>query len=181
MPPPKSRNPDQDSRSDASVTKDKHTASNHSHHARGRRNGGPTLTNGSHLKEVVSASGDAHGSVGRNGAHYGQMASTGGLAWNKEDLTLLQGYRNAYRLDCPSAFKNPMAHAILGRGIGKYSPTMTRKRNERRVSKDQLAMAVRKNFNALAVSESEVIVDLMYKVKTQDKTFRMRFAPPRTR
>lgn len=33
--------------------------------------------------------------------------------------------------------------------------------------KDQLALAVRKNFNALGVSESDVIVDLLYKVKHQ--------------
>ncbi|KAL1623019.1 hypothetical protein SLS56_008430 [Neofusicoccum ribis] len=44
---------------------------------------------------------------------------------------------------------------------------MARKKNERRISKEQLATAVRKNFNALAVSESEVIVDLLYKVKMQ--------------
>jgi hypothetical protein len=87
---------------------------------------------------------------------------------------------------------------VLSHGIGKYSPTMARPKTKRRAPKEQLAMAVRKNFNALAVNETEVIVDLLYKVKTQgmavpasrtldhigeancitDKAFRARFAPP---
>jgi histone deacetylase complex subunit SAP30 len=35
------------------------------------------------------------------------------------------------------------------------------------VHKDQLALAVRKNFNALGVTESDVIVDWLYKSKHQ--------------
>jgi hypothetical protein len=79
----------------------------------------------------------------------------------------LQGYRRTYRLDTPSSFKNPLSNVILGSGIGKYSPTMARPKSKRRVHKDQLALAVRKNFNANSVSETDVIVDLLYKVKTQ--------------
>jgi len=52
-------------------------------------------------------------------------------------------------------------------GIGRYSPTMARHQDRRRVSKEQLALAVRKNFNALAIHESEVIVDFIYSVKHQ--------------
>lgn len=91
-------------------------------------------------------------------------------------------------------------------GIGRYSPTMARHQDRRRVSKEQLALAVRKNFNALAIHENEVIVDFIYSVKHQgescwvvgwcpegrsdavadlgcltDKSFRMRFAPQRSR
>ncbi|KAF2091872.1 hypothetical protein K490DRAFT_20846, partial [Saccharata proteae CBS 121410] len=134
--------------------------------ARGRRNGAPALTNGSSLKEVISASTDTAGSASRNTGGQNHNGNSG-ISWTSEELALLQDYRNTYRLDTPSAFKNPMGHAILGRGIGKYSPTMARKRAERRVPKDQLAMAVRKNFNALAVSEADVIVDLLYKVHSQ--------------
>ena len=47
------------------------------------------------------------------------------------------------------------------------SPTMARAKSKRRVHKDQLAMAVRKNFNALGVTESDVIVDWLYKTKHQ--------------
>ena len=35
------------------------------------------------------------------------------------------------------------------------------------MSKDQLALAVRKNFNAAAVSEIDVMVELVYKVRSQ--------------
>jgi histone deacetylase complex subunit SAP30 len=44
---------------------------------------------------------------------------------------------------------------------------MTRDKSKRRVHKDQLALAVRKNFNALGVTESDVIVDWLYKSKHQ--------------
>jgi histone deacetylase complex subunit SAP30 len=44
---------------------------------------------------------------------------------------------------------------------------MARSKSKRRVHKDQLALAVRKNFNALGVTESDVIVDWLYKTKHQ--------------
>ncbi|KAK8243282.1 hypothetical protein IWZ00DRAFT_513127 [Phyllosticta capitalensis] len=161
MPPAKSRPHEHDPRPDGTAAKEKQ---------RGRRNGGTTLTNGSHLKETMSVSTDFARHTGRNAGQQAQNASSGGqMSWPSEDLSLLMNYRSSHRLDAPGAFKNPLAPAILGRGIGKYSPTMARKKNERRISKDQLATAVRKNFNALAVSESEVIVDLLYKVKMQGK------------
>ncbi|KAK8159735.1 hypothetical protein IWX90DRAFT_308988 [Phyllosticta citrichinensis] len=173
MPPAKSRPHEHDPRPDGTAAKpDKQ---------RGRRNGANNLTNGSHLKETMSVSTDFARHTGRGAGQQTQNASSGGMSWPSEDLSLLMNYRSSHRLDAPGAFKNPLAHAILGRGIGKYSPTMARKKNERRISKEQLATAVRKNFNALAVSESEVIVDLLYKVKMQDKAFRLRFAPPRAR
>lgn len=73
---------------------------------------------------------------------------------------------------------------------------MAREKSKRRVQKEQLALAVRKNFNALGVTESDVIVDWLYKSKTKgtalwhtarrfgadqppEKEFRVRFAPPR--
>lgn len=115
------------------------------------------------------------------------------MSWASEDTALLQSYRRTYRLDAPSSFKNPLSHAVLSRGIGKLSPTMNRPKAKRRVQKEQLALSVRKNFNALAVNETEVIVDLLYKVKTHgtdvlytlrilanctiDKAFRARFTP----
>lgn len=89
------------------------------------------------------------------------------MAWTKQDNSLLQGYRRAYRLDSPSAFKHPLSHIVLANGVGRFSPTMARPKTKRRVHKEQLALAVRKNFNALGVNETDVIVDLLYKVKNQ--------------
>ena len=74
---------------------------------------------------------------------------------------------------------------------------MARPKAKRRVPKDQLALAVRKNFNALGVNETDVIVDMLYKARNRgmpilqalrlievadhvlDKEFRVRFAPQR--
>src|ERR1700761_7718248 len=94
------------------------------------------------------------------------------MAWNEAPLELLNAYRVAHNLPTPAAFTSPLNQALLTNpGIGRRSPTMIRKEKEkRRVSKEQLAMAVRKNFNAAAVNEIDVVVDLLYKVKNQGES-----------
>lgn len=37
------------------------------------------------------------------------------------------------------------------------------------MSKETLAMAVRKHFNSMAVGETDVVVDTLYKIKHQGK------------
>lgn len=51
------------------------------------------------------------------------------------------------------------------RGIGKYSPTMTRRGPGRRQHKDQLALAARKHFNGVGIQENDVIVDFICKLR----------------
>lgn len=46
---------------------------------------------------------------------------------------------------------------------------MVQRRNKRRVPREQLATAVRKNFNGAAVNETDVVVELVYKVRHQGK------------
>jgi Sin3 binding region of histone deacetylase complex subunit SAP30 len=46
---------------------------------------------------------------------------------------------------------------------------MAVRKGHRRVGREQLAMAVRKNFNGLAIQEGEVVVDFLYKVRWQGK------------
>jgi len=46
---------------------------------------------------------------------------------------------------------------------------MARSKDKRRVSKDHLALAVRKDFNAAGVSEQEVITTFLYSVHNQSK------------
>ena len=78
---------------------------------------------------------------------------------------------------------------------------MARKISKRKVAKEQLALTVRKHVNALAVNETDVVVDFLYKVKNQglftgdlpdktkgtgltyctDKSFKLRFAAPKQR
>jgi hypothetical protein len=89
------------------------------------------------------------------------------MKWSSQDPPVLHAYRRAYHLDTPSSFKNPLSHAVLNQGIGRLSPTMARPKAKRRVHKDQVALVVRKNFNALGVTESDVIVDWLYKAKNQ--------------
>ncbi|PVH94260.1 hypothetical protein DM02DRAFT_196883 [Periconia macrospinosa] len=141
--------------------------------ARGRRNGNANTANGSNLKDVMSSNGD------NASTNSGQNEHTSGTRWDTQDITVLQSYRRAYRLDTQPAFKNPLSHVVLNQGIGRFSPTMSRPKSKTRVEKSQLALAVRKNFNAQAVSETNCIVDWIYTVKNQDKEFRVRFAPPR--
>jgi hypothetical protein len=47
---------------------------------------------------------------------------------------------------------------------------MARKKEKRRISKEQLALAVRKNFNAAAVNEIDVVVELVYKVRNKGRS-----------
>jgi len=90
------------------------------------------------------------------------------MAWNTAPLELLNTYRVAHNLSTPAAFTSPLNQALLTNpGIGRQSPTMARKKDKRRVSKEQLALAVRKNFNSAAVSEIDVTVEMVYKVRHQ--------------
>lgn len=47
---------------------------------------------------------------------------------------------------------------------------MARHKDRRRVGKDQLALAVRKDFNAATVMESEVITSFLYAIHNQGST-----------
>lgn len=90
------------------------------------------------------------------------------MAWQMAPLSLLNQYRVSHNIQSPAAFTTPLRQALLTNpGIGRHSPTMARKKEKRRVSKEQLALAVRKNFNGAAVSEIDVVVELVYKVKNQ--------------
>lgn len=71
----------------------------------------------------------------------------------------------AYRLPVPSASQS-FNHIVLSSGIGKKSPSRVRART----SKEQLATAVRKNFNAQPIQENDVIVNFLYSVKNQGES-----------
>jgi hypothetical protein len=42
------------------------------------------------------------------------------------------------------------------------------RRKKMRQNREQLAMAVRKHFNGLGIQENDVIVDLVYKVRSEN-------------
>lgn len=86
------------------------------------------------------------------------------MNWSDVPLPVLHKYRHAYRINCPSA--SPFyAHMILGQGVGKRAPSRTKGR----ISRESLATAVRKNFNAQPISEADVIVGFLYSVKNQGR------------
>ena len=88
------------------------------------------------------------------------------MVWNTVPVAILNTYRLAHNLPIPAAFSSPLYQARLTNpGIGRQSPTMARRKEKRRISKEQLAIAVRKNFNSAAVNEIDVVVDMVYKVK----------------
>ncbi|GAB7364802.1 hypothetical protein MBLNU230_g5598t1 [Neophaeotheca triangularis] len=178
MPPSKSR-PDPDSRSDASSVKERQalaaaharkSKANNSAASSAAANASAPNNGGSNLKELALVA-TADGGVAGG-------AMSAGMHWDTASPELLNNYRVAHSLQAPAAFTSPLNQARLTiPGIGRQSPTMARRKDKRRISKDQLALAVRKNFNSAAVNEIDVVVDLVYKVRNQDKAFRMRSAP----
>ena len=90
------------------------------------------------------------------------------MQWQETDPSILHEYRYAYHLNTPAAFKHRYNHMVLSQqGIARMSPTMARRKELRRQSKEQLTHAVRKHFNGLGIQENEVVVDFLYKVKWQ--------------
>lgn len=106
----------------------------------------------------------------------------GDIQWSSFDPSTLNAYRYEYRLNTPAAFNNPYNQIALSRSsIGRMSPTMAVRKDERRQSKDQLVARIRKHFKCMGIVENDVVVEFLYKVRYQDKHFRMRFAPQQSR
>ncbi|KAF8464026.1 hypothetical protein BDZ91DRAFT_641857, partial [Kalaharituber pfeilii] len=120
---------------------------------------------------TATLSGSA-GAINSNGAHAHEGIE--GMDWSTVPISVLHRYRHAYRLRVPSAspFYN---HLILSQGVGKRTPS--RAGYTLASGLGGLATVVRKNFNAQPINESDVIVNFLYSVKNQDKTFRLRFPP----
>jgi len=179
MPPPRSRPPPDDSRSEASSTKEKiNTTAANNHNGKGRRLGS-TAVAGSSLRDVVTA---GQSTAVASGSGNATSDANPGIQWTSFGDAVLHGYRYDYRLNTPAAFNKPYNQMILSQSpLGRISPTMARQKQQRRQSKPQLATTVRKHFNGMGVTETDVIVDFLYKVRWQDKNFRMRFTPPRPR
>ena len=73
-----------------------------------------------------------------------------------------------YRLSTPTSFTREYHHWVLTQrgSVGLHSPTIARKKDFQRQSKDQLATAVRKHFNGQGVQENDIIVDFLHKART---------------
>lgn len=174
MAPPRSKPPPDDSKSEASSTKEKAgTSASSAVNGKGRRAVG-NLAGSSSLRDVTSA--------GAGGLVTATAETAPGLQWSAFDPSILHGYRYDYGLNTPAAFNKTYNQLVLARSpIGRMSPTMAQRKGSRRQSMDQLANAVRKHFNSMGIAENEVVVDFLYKVRWQDKNFRLRFGPQRQR
>ena len=183
--PPAKRVAQDDSRSDGSTIRERQVAA--AAHARSKKNAANgnshTAQNGSPLKELALVSTESGHVVAPSqqgtgvsppppyqySAHIADSVPQQ-MQWNTAPRELLDTYRLAHQLPVPAAFTSPRNQALLSNpGIGKQSPTMARRKDKRRTSKEQLALAVRKNFNAAAVSEIDVVVELVYKVRHQSR------------
>jgi len=122
-------------------------------------------------RQNAAANAADKGAINANGSHAHEGIE--GMGWDDLDVKTLHKYRHAYRLNVPSATRG-FNNIVLSTGSGKKSPSRVRSR----ISRDTLATAVRKNFNAQPIQENEVIVNFLYSVKNQDKHFRLRFPPP---
>ncbi|KAI1393951.1 uncharacterized protein F4822DRAFT_386513 [Hypoxylon trugodes] len=162
MPPAKSKanqNHD-DSKSETASVKDRngHGPNHHQSNGKIRRVASSTGTQ----RDVATVNGNSS----TTSAPGNQAVHAPGLQWPSFDRDILHDYRRKYLLPTPTAFANPYHHWVLSRpGIGLRSPTMARKQEYRRQSKEDLTKAVRKHFNALGVQETEVIVDFVHKVR----------------
>ena len=179
MPTQRTRNAFDDSRSEASSTRDRQPVYAGTAISKGRRNG-TSISTGSNLKDVTNAQptpighqGDAAVSALIRHMASGQdilLIATPQINWPSFDTSVLHAYRYVHRLDTPPAFISPYNQRMLTRpGIGQRSPTMARRHARQRISKDTLALTIRKDFNAAIVFESELITSFLYAAQNQGK------------
>ncbi|KAL1852143.1 hypothetical protein VTK73DRAFT_9272 [Phialemonium thermophilum] len=164
MAPPKSSKNEEPKTDTPHATKDKtgHTAS----HSNGKLRRVASST-GANPREVTNVTPPAEDTQPTNGSS--QEQSSLKLQWSLFQREVLHSYRRTYRLDTPTAFSSEYRRWVLSRpgSVGLHSPTMARRKELRRQSKDQLANTIRKHFNGLGVQENDVIVDFLHKVRSQ--------------
>ncbi|KAI2602840.1 hypothetical protein GGR54DRAFT_465011 [Hypoxylon sp. NC1633] len=161
MAPAKSKVNHDDAKSETASVKDRngHGSNHHQSNGKLRRVGSST---GSQLRDVTAINGASSTAP----AAASQPGHPPGLQWPSFDRDVLHDYRRKYLLHTPTAFANPYHQWVLSRpGIGLRSPTMARKQEHRRQSKEELTNVVRKHFNALGVQETDVIVDFVHRVR----------------
>ncbi|XDG07091.1 hypothetical protein ABKA04_006706 [Annulohypoxylon sp. FPYF3050] len=161
MPPAKSKanhNHD-DAKSETTTVKDRNGSNHHQSNGKLRRVASST---GTQSRDVTAVNGNSSTAP----APASQSGNVQGLQWPSFDRDVLHDYRRKYLLHTPTAFANPYHHWVLSRsGIGLRSPTMARRQEYRRQSKEELTKVVRKHFNAIGVQETDVIVDFVHRVR----------------
>ncbi|KAK0718147.1 hypothetical protein B0T26DRAFT_648258 [Lasiosphaeria miniovina] len=173
MAPAKSaRNGQDDSKTETPNPKEKNGASG-SHHSNGKIRR-VASSQGTSLRETANAGAAAAATAlmasaaAPAPAAAAQEAINPGLQWPAFNRDVLHAYRRSYRLNTPTAFTSDHRQWILTQpgSVGLYSPTIARRKEFRRQTKDQLTSTVRKHFNGLGVQENDIIVDFLHKIKS---------------
>ncbi|KAL8914529.1 MAG: hypothetical protein Q9171_000882 [Xanthocarpia ochracea] len=154
-----------DHRSDT-IAKEKHSlALNPSASGKARRG------NHNNIKDTIVLPSEAN-------ASYLSQDGQNGVDWSNMDTSVLNAYRQLHRLQLPPAFGSTFNERVLCRGgVCRRSPTMIKHKARRKTSKEQLALAVKKDFNDAMVNELESITTFLYSIHNKDKSFRMHFPP----
>ncbi|KAH8166259.1 hypothetical protein CIB48_g2015 [Xylaria polymorpha] len=163
MPPAKSKVNHEDAKSDTASLKERngHGAKDSHHKSNGKLQRVASST-GSQLREATSAK----GLTATTTAPASQPTTTPGLQWSTFDRDVLHEYRREHRLATPTAFSSSYRYWVLSQShVGLRSPTMARRAQFRRQSKDDLAKAVRRHFNDVGIQENDVIVEFLHKVR----------------
>lgn len=75
-------------------------------------------------------------------------------------------------MNTAAAFNKPYNQIVLQQSrVGRLSPTMAGRKEQRKQSKEQLANTVRKHFKSMGINENDVTVDFLYKVRYQGKMY----------
>ncbi|KAJ4389772.1 hypothetical protein N0V93_007244 [Gnomoniopsis smithogilvyi] len=94
-------------------------------------------------------------------------AANPSIQWSTFDREVLHRYRREHNLETPTAYASDYRSWVLTQpgSIGLYSPTMARKKEQRRQTKFHLTSTVRKHFNSQGVQENDAIVDFIHRVR----------------
>lgn len=182
MPPQHTRYYLDESRPDTSTTRDRgSTLGGVNLPSKSKRNGsqllgGNTLKDGGSAAQAVVSSSDAH--MGASKVQERQLHPCGSypevviadsrqqMDWPNFDSSVLHAYRYTLHLDTPPAFTHSRNERLLSQpGIGQMSPTMARPQTRRRIGKEELAIKVRKDFNAAIIHEQDIITSMLYAVQ----------------
>lgn len=89
------------------------------------------------------------------------------IQWATFDRDILHRYRREHKLETPTAYASDYRSWVLSQpgSIGLHSPTMVRKKENRRQTKMHLTNTVRKHFNSQGVQENDAIVEFVHRVR----------------
>lgn len=131
----------------------------------------------------TSSSSSTSGNTGTTAGSNGNYSSSGNvpqfnsLAASAEieelPTKVLRQYKLDYRIPVYSA--QSFNGYLLNSSVGRKTHTFKKVKN--RVKKQDLVKAVKRNFATQNVRESEVVVNFIYAVKTQNQAFKYRFNP----